>query len=82
MKALPADESALAELKKDQAEAKKRLGEIDRVSKREKPNLITATKSLENFQSTMELIGVDFGNLSLNDSIPTDVGKGKLMSEY
>ena len=74
IKSISADENALAELKKEQAEAKKRLGEIDRVLKREKPNLLTARKSLESFQTSMELIGVDFGNLSLSDNVPPELG--------
>ena len=65
----------MLELKKEQAEAKKRLGEIDRVLKREKPNLLTAQKSLANFQSSLELIGVDFGNLSLNEPMQPETGK-------
>ena len=48
VKALPSDERALTELKKDQAEAKKKVGDADRVLKREKPNLMAARKNLEN----------------------------------
>ena len=75
IKALPADEQALSDLKKEQADAKKRLGEIDRVLKREKPNLITAQKSLENFQSSLELIGIDFANLAISEPLQSETGE-------
>ena len=84
VKSLPADENSLVELKKEQADAKKKLGEIDRVLKREKPNLLTARKSLENFQSSLELIGIDFSNLSLNEPMQADTGRLnlKLVEKY
>ena len=80
IKAIPADERALAELKKDQAEAKKKVGDADRVLKREKPNLVAAQRNLENFQSSLNLIGIDFSNLSLSEVLQPEEGKILLKS--
>ena len=79
---MQSDEAALVELKKEQAEAKKHLGEIDRVLKREKPNLETAKKTLENFQSSLELMGVDFSNLSINDDITPETGIADFVKKF
>ena len=57
----------LSDLKKDQSEAKKKVGEIDRVLKREKPNLVTAQKNLESFQTSLELMGIDFDQLTISE---------------
>ena len=61
-----ADELALEQAKKDQAEAKKRVTEATRVLGREEPNLTQAKLKLENFNKTFEFLGV-----SMEDSGPS-----------
>ena len=62
-------------MKKDQVEAKKKVSDADRVLKREKPNLAAAQRNLENFQSSLNLIGIDFANLSLVENVTTEEGE-------
>lgn len=47
---------------------------MDRVLKREKPNLIAAQRQLENFQSSLELIGIDFANLTISEPQAVETG--------